>query len=603
MTEDDKKSAPVAEKPKVTLPSRIMVRDLGEALNLSHIDIIKELMKRGVMASVNQTVDFGVASAVATELGFDVEQGEAPTATKEKAAPAEAEGEVVEGELVEPEDEKSLQPRPPVVTVMGHVDHGKTSILDAIRETNVTAQEVGAITQHIGAYQVTVNDQVITLIDTPGHEAFTEMRARGASLTDIAVLVVAADDGVMPQTREAISHAKAAKVPIIVAINKIDLPAANADNVKQQLTQNNIIIEEFGGDVIAVPLSAKTKEGLDDLLEHILLVAEVAELKANPDRPAEGAIVESRKHQSRGPLATVIVQKGTLRTGDIVIAGSSYGKVKAMFDENGGRVKEAGPSTPVELMGLNKVPRAGDTFAVLQNEREARDLAEKRGRAETEGTTRAVTLEAVSGDIAAGRVKDLNIVIKADTVGSIEAIRGSIEKLSIDEVRVHVISTGTGNVSESDVMLASASRAIILGFTVKTDLGAKKRAEVEGVDIRLYDIIYVLIEDIEVAVKGLMDPVFQDVIDGHAEVRATFKVKGGKISGCMVTDGLVRRNSLARVMRDGTMIHESKVSSLRRFKDDVREVANGLECGIGVEGFDAFEEGDVIEAFHTEQKG
>jgi translation initiation factor IF-2 len=602
VTEDDKKAAPVAEKPKVSLSSTIMVRDLGEALNISHIDIIKELMKRGVMASVNETVDFSIASAVATDLGFDVQQGEAPTATKAEA-PADAEGEVVEGELVEPEDEKSLQPRPPIVTVMGHVDHGKTSILDAIRETNVIAQEVGAITQHIGAYQVTVNDHLITLIDTPGHEAFTEMRARGASLTDIAVLVVAADDGVMPQTREAISHATAANVPIIVAINKTDLPAANADNVKQQLTQNNIIIEEFGGDVIAVPLSAKTKEGLDDLLEHILLVAEVAELKANPDRPAEGAIVESRKHQSRGPLATVIVQKGTLRTGDIVIAGSSYGKVKAMFDENGGRVKEAGPSTPVEVMGLNKVPRAGDTFAVLDNEREARDLAEKRGRAETEGTTRAVTLEAVSGDIAAGRVKDLNIVIKADTVGSIEAIRGSIEKLSIDEVRVHVISTGTGNVSESDVMLASASRAIILGFTVKTDLGAKKRAEVEGVDIRLYEIIYVLIEDIEVAVKGLMEPVFVDVHDGFAEVRAMFKVKGGKISGCMVTDGLIRRNSLARVLRGGVLTHESKVSSLRRFKDDVREVANGLECGIGVEGFDAFEEGDIIEAFHTEQKG
>ncbi len=598
MTQNDKKAAPVAEKPTLTLPSTIMVRNLGEMLGISHIDIIKELMKRGVMASVNQTVDFDVASSVATDLGYNVQQGEASAPTAEEEAPA-----AVEDEIAEPEDEKSLQPRPPVVTVMGHVDHGKTSILDAIRETNVTAQEVGAITQHIGAYQVTVKDHKITLIDTPGHEAFTEMRARGASLTDIAVLVVAADDGVMPQTKEAISHALAAKVPIIIAINKIDLPAANADNVKQQLTQNNIIIEEFGGDVIAVPLSAKTREGLDDLLEHILLVAEVAELKANPDRPAEGAIVESRKDRSRGPLATVIVQKGTLRTGDIVVAGASYGKVKAMLDENGQRVKEAGPSTPVEMMGLNNVPRAGDTFVVLDNEREARDLAESRERAAGDGTTRAVTLEAVSGDIAAGRVKDLNIVIKADTVGSIEAIRGSIEKLSIDEVRVHVISTGTGNVSESDVMLATASRAIILGFTVKTDLGAKKKAEIEGVDIRLYDIIYVLIEDIEVAVKGLMEPVFVDVHDGYAEVRAMFKVRGGKIAGCMVTDGLVRRNSLARVMRDGQMIHESRVSSLRRFKDDVREVANGLECGIGVEGFDTFEEGDVIEAFHTEQKG
>ncbi len=601
MTQNDKKAAPVAEKPTLTLPSTIMVRDLGEMLGLSHVDIIKELMKRGVMASVNQTVDFDMASSVATDLGYGVAQGETPPATEEEEAATAAAA--VEDEIAEPEDEKRLQPRPPVVTVMGHVDHGKTSILDAIRKTNVTAQEVGAITQHIGAYQVTVKDHKITFIDTPGHEAFTEMRARGASLTDVAVLVVAADDGIMPQTKEAISHATAANVPIIIAINKIDLPAANPDNVKQQLTQNNIIIEDFGGDVIAVPLSAKTGEGLDDLLEHILLVAEVAELKANPDREAEGAIVESRMDQSRGPMATVIVQKGTLRTGDIVVAGPSYGKVKAMFDDKGKRVKEAGPSTPVEVMGLSTVPRSGDTFVVLDNEREARDLAESRERDEAEGATRAVTLEAVSGDIAAGRVKDLNIVIKADAVGSIEAIRSSLEKLSGEEVRVHVISTGTGNVSESDVMLATASRAVIVGFTVKTDLGAKKKAEIEGVDIRLYNIIYELIEDIEVAVKGLMEPVFVDVHDGYAEVRALFKVRGGNIAGCMVTDGLVRRNSLARVLRDGILTHESRVSSLRRFKDDVREVANGLECGIGVEGFDAFEEGDVIEAFHTEQKG
>ncbi|HEY5625325.1 MAG TPA: translation initiation factor IF-2 [Dehalococcoidia bacterium] len=601
MTQNDKKAAPVAEKPTLTLPSTIMVRDLGEMLGLSHVDIIKELMKRGVMASVNQTVDFDMASSVATDLGYGVEQGETPPATEEEEAATAAAA--VEDEIAEPEDEKRLQPRPPVVTVMDHVDHGKTSILDAIRKTNVTAQEVGAITQHIGAYQVTVKDHKITFIDTPGHEAFTEMRARGASLTDVAVLVVAADDGIMPQTKEAISHATAANVPIIIAINKIDLPAANPDNVKQQLTQNNIIIEDFGGDVIAVPLSAKTGEGLDDLLEHILLVAEVAELKANPDREAEGAIVESRMDQSRGPMATVIVQKGTLRTGDIVVAGPSYGKVKAMFDDKGQRVKEAGPSRPVEVMGLNTVPRSGDTFTVLNNEREARDLAEGRERDLAEGTTRAVTLEAVSGDIAAGRVKDLNIVIKADTGGSIEAIQGSLEKLSGEEVRVHVISTGTGNVSESDVMLAAASRAVVVGFTVKTELGAKKKAEVEGVDIRLYNIIYQLIEDIDIAVKGLMDPVFVDVHDGYAEVRAMFKVRGGKIAGCMVTDGLVRRNSLARVLRDGILTHESKVSSLRRFKDDVREVANGLECGIGVEGFEAFEEGDVIEAFHTEQKG
>jgi len=587
----------VAEK-KVTLPEQVMVRDLGEMLGLSNVDIIKELMKRGVMASVNQTVEFDIAATVAGELGFEVEE-EAPTATVEEEVAAAA----IEGEPEAPEEAKDLQPRPPVVTVMGHVDHGKTSILDAIRKTNVTAQEVGAITQHIGAYQVEVNGHKITFIDTPGHEAFTQLRARGASLTDIAVLVVAADDGVMPQTQEAINHAKAANVPIIIAINKIDLPAANPENVKQQLTQNNIIIEEFGGDVIAVPVSAKSGEGLDDLLENIQLVAEVAELKANPDRPAEGAIVESRKDMSRGPMATVIVQKGTLRVGDIIVAGPSYGKVKAMFDDKGARVAEAGPSMPVEVMGLNTVPRSGDMFVVLTDEREARERAEDRERDLAEGAGRAVTLEAVSGDIAAGRVKDLNIVIKADAVGSIEAIRSSLERLSGDEVRVNIISTGTGNVSESDVMLAAASRAIIVGFGVKVDPGAKRTSETERVDVRLYSIIYELIEDVDTAVKGLMEPVLVEVIDGHAEVRAKFRVRGGNIAGCMVTDGIVRRNSLARVLRGGEMAHESRVSSLRRFKDDVREVANGLECGIGIERFEDFEEGDVIEAFHTEQKG
>ena len=587
----------MAEK-KVTLPEQVMVRDLGEMLGLSNVDIIKELMKRGVMASVNQTVEFDIAATVAGELGFEVEE-EAPTATVEEEVAAAA----IEGEPEAPEEAKDLQPRPPVVTVMGHVDHGKTSILDAIRKTNVTAQEVGAITQHIGAYQVEVNGHKITFIDTPGHEAFTQLRARGASLTDIAVLVVAADDGVMPQTQEAINHAKAANVPIIIAINKIDLPAANPENVKQQLTQNNIIIEEFGGDVIAVSVSAKSGEGLDDLLENIQLVAEVAELKANPDRPAEGAIVESRKDMSRGPMATVIVQKGTLRVGDIIVAGPSYGKVKAMFDDKGARVAEAGPSMPVEVMGLNTVPRSGDMFVVLTDEREARERAEDRERDLAEGAGRAVTLEAVSGDIAAGRVKDLNIVIKADAVGSIEAIRSSLERLSGDEVRVNIISTGTGNVSESDVMLAAASRAIIVGFGVKVDPGAKRTSETERVDVRLYSIIYELIEDVDTAVKGLMEPVLVEVIDGHAEVRAKFRVRGGNIAGCMVTDGIVRRNSLARVLRGGEMAHESRVSSLRRFKDDVREVANGLECGIGIERFEDFEEGDVIEAFHTEQKG
>jgi translation initiation factor IF-2 len=582
-------AAPEIEK-KITLPSQVMVRDLGEMLHISNVEIIKELMKRGIMASVNMTVDYEVASAVATELGFEVEGAEAEAAA------------VVED--TEPEEDASkLQPRPPVVTVMGHVDHGKTSILDAIRETNVTSQEVGAITQHIGAYQVEESGHKITFIDTPGHEAFTALRARGASVTDIAVLVVAADDGVMPQTQEAIAHAKAAGVPMIVAINKIDLPAANAENVKQQLTQHNVVIEEFGGDVIAVPLSAKTREGLDKLLETILLVAEVAELKANPDRPAEGVIIESQKEQSRGPMATVIVQKGTLRVGDIIVAGAATGKVKAMFDDKGQRLTEAGPATPALVMGLSTVPRAGDVFLVMGDEREARDLAEDRERDLQDGTQRAVTLEKVSGDIAAGRVKDLNIVIKADNSGSVEAIHSSLDQLTGEEVRVHIISMGTGNVTESDVMLATASRAIIVGFQVKVDPGAKRTAEIEGVDIRLYNIIYELIEDVDTAVKGLMEPVLIEVIDGHAEVRALFRVRGGRIAGCMVTDGAVRRNSLARVMRGGEMLHESRVSSLKRFKEDVREVANGLECGIGVERFETFKEGDIIEAFHTEQKG
>jgi translation initiation factor IF-2 len=568
----------------------LTVRDLSEALNVSSVDIIKELMKRGVMAAINQSIDHDMAASVAQALGFDVE---------ETGAPASA----LEGRKFEADEQDTgLQLRPPVVTVMGHVDHGKTSLLDAIRQTNVTAQEVGAITQHIGAYQVEENGHRITFIDTPGHEAFTALRARGASITDIAILVVAADDGVMPQTIEAIDHAKAAKVPIIVAINKIDLPAANPEKVKQELVQQSLVIEEYGGDVIAIPVSAKTREGLDNLLEHVLLVAEVAELKANPDRPAEGTIVESEMAPQRGPMATVIVQKGTLRIGDVVVAGPAWGKVKAMFDDKGERVTEAGPSTPVEIMGLNTIPRAGDIFTVVADEKEGRDAAEERARDIAEAG-RGITLEAISGDIAAGRIRDLNIVIKADTHGSAEAVRQSLERLGAVDVRVNIIHTAAGNVSESDVMLATASRAIIVGFNVKTDPGARRVADSERVDIRNYQIIYELIEDVEKAVKGLMQPVIAEVIDGHAEVRAVFRVRGGRIAGCMVTDGTVRRNSLARVMRDGEMIHESRVSSLRRFTEDVREVANGLECGIGVERFETFKEGDTIEAFHVEQRG
>jgi translation initiation factor IF-2 len=578
----------------VKLPRTITVRELGELLQSTPVDVIKELMKRGVMAAINQSVEYDMAASVAQELGFEPqpEEGGAKPGTAVAVAEEEA-----------GEDDEKLQARPPVVTVMGHVDHGKTSLLDAIRETNVTAQEAGAITQHIGAYQVEVNGHKITFIDTPGHEAFTAMRARGANVTDIAVLVVAADDGVMPQTIEAIAHAKAAEVPIIVAINKTDLPAAAPDRVKQQLTQHEVVIEEFGGDVPAIPVSAKTKQGLDDLLEHIQLVAEISELKANPDRPAEGTVIEAEKDANRGPMATVIIEKGTLRVGDAVVAGESWGKVKAMFDHRGERIREATPAMPAEVMGLESVPRAGEPLIVVEDERIARDLAEDRRRQSTDGAQQRVTLEAVSGEIAAGRAKELNVVIKADVQGSVEAIRGSLERLSTPEVRLNIIHTGTGAVSESDVMLAAASRAIVVAFNVKADPGGRRLAENEGIDLRNYRIIYELIEDIDRAVKGLIEPVTLEVVDGHAEVRAIFRVRGGRIAGCSVTDGVIRRNSLLKVLRDGEVIHTSRTSSLRHFKDDVREVTAGLECGIGVERFDRFQEGDVIEAFHTEQKG
>jgi translation initiation factor IF-2 len=580
-------AAPPAKK--VSIPAQITVRELSEALGITPIDAIKDLMKAGVMAAINQAVDFETASKVAVENGFEVQ------ALEEEAA--------AEDEEAVEEDPAKLMPRPPVVTVMGHVDHGKTSILDAIRETRVTAQEFGEITQHIGAYQTQVDGHPITFIDTPGHAAFTEMRARGANVTDITILVVAADDGVMPQTIEAIDHAKAAEVPIIVAINKIDLPAANPDNVKQQLTQSEIVVEDFGGDVPAIPVSATTKQGLDDLLEHIQLLAEISELKANPDRPAEGVVIESRKDPHRGPVATLIVQRGTLRVGDLVLATSAFGKVKAMFDDRGKKLKEAPPSTPVEIMGLDAPPGAGETFAVVTDERDARAAVDDERRRRSDDTqTRRVTLETISGEIAAGSVKELEIILKADTQGSVEAIQSSLEQLSTEEVIVQILHASVGTVSESDVMLALASRAIIISFNVKIEPGAKRQADSDGIDIRPYKLIYELLEDTEKAVKGLHAPVIKEVVDGHAEVRATFKVKGGRIAGCMVTDGLVNRSSSARVLRGGRVLHESRVSSLRRFKDDVREVNAGLECGIGVEGFATLEEGDTIEAFHIEEQ-
>jgi translation initiation factor IF-2 len=581
---------PEASAPAKTLeiPASVVVRELAELLHTTAIEVIKELMKQGVMASINQSVSYDAAAIVASQMGFE------PHLQGEEAV-------TVERREVQ-EDTAKLQHRPPVVTVMGHVDHGKTSILDAIRKTNVTGREAGGITQHIGAYQVEVDGQKITFVDTPGHEAFTAMRARGATVTDIAILVVAADDGVMPQTLEAIDHAKAAGVPIIVAINKVDLPDANPDRVKQQLAERELLIEEWGGDVIAIPVSAKTGDGLKDLLEHILLVAEVSELKADPDRPAEGTIIESELDPSRGPMATTIVRTGTLRVGDSVVAGDTWGRVKAMFGERGQRLKAVGPSSPAKIMGLSDVPRAGDILIVVADERAAREVMEVRERERGAAAQRA-TLEAFSSDVAAGRAKELNVVLKADVQGSLEALQQALEGLASDRARVRVIHIGTGKISESDVMLARASSGVIIGFNVRSEPGAVRIADAEGVDIRHYDIIYRLTEDIERALKGIMEPITEEVIDGHAEVRAVFKVRGGRVAGCMVTDGLVRRNSQVRVKRGGEVVRASRVSSLRRFQEDVREVQTGLECGIGIEGFSDVKEGDVIEAFHTETRG
>jgi len=581
---------PEAGAPAKTLelPATVVVRDLAELLHTTPIEVIKELMKQGVMASINQSVSYDAAAVVASQMGYEPHlQGEEEITVERREVQ---------------EDAAKLQHRPPVVTVMGHVDHGKTSILDAIRKTNVTGQEAGGITQHIGAYQVEVDSQKITFVDTPGHEAFTAMRARGATVTDIAILVVAADDGVMPQTLEAIDHAKAAGVPIIVAINKVDLPDANPDRVKQQLAERELVIEEWGGDVIAIPVSAKTGDGIKDLLEHILLVAEVSELKADPDRPAEGTIIESELDPSRGPMATTIVRTGTLRVGDSLVAGDTWGRVKAMFDDRGHRLKAVGPSFPAKIMGLSDVPRAGDLLIVVADERAAREVMEAREREQGAAAQRAATLEAFSSDVAAGRARELNVVLKADVQGSLEAVQQALEGLASERARVRVIHTGTGKISESDVMLARASSGVIIGFNVRTEPGAVRIADAEGVDIRHYDIIYRLTEDIERALKGIMEPITEEVIDGHAEVRAVFKVRGGRVAGCMVTDGLVRRNSQLRVKRGAEVVRTSRVSSLRRFQEDVREVQAGLECGIGVEGFSDVQEGDVIEAFHTETR-
>ena len=576
----------------VTLGDEIVVRDLAVAMKKSATDIIKTLMKLGVMASINDTIDFDTAELIATELGCKVQKQVTVTIEEQIMDDAEDKAE----DLVE---------RDPVVVVMGHVDHGKTSILDAIRNTAVTDTEAGGITQHIGAYRVKCGNRDITFLDTPGHAAFTSMRLRGAKCTDIAVLVVAADDGIMPQTIEAINHATAAEVQIIVAMNKMDKPEADPDRIKQQLTEHGLVPEEWGGDVICVPVSAKTHEGIDTLLENILLVADMQELKANPDRKAKGTVIEARLDKGRGPVATILVQNGTLHSGDVIVAGTAVGKVRVMTNENGAELKTAGPSVPVEITGLAEVPSAGDSFDAVSDERLARQLVEQRKHKQKEETWNSrnkVTLDNLFSQLEQGDMKELSIIVKADVQGSVEAVRDSLEKLSNDEVRVRVIHGGVGAVNESDVMLAGTSNALIVGFNVRPDPVAKENAEKDGVEIRLYRVIYDCIEEVEAAMKGMLAPKFREVIMGTVEVRQTYKISGiGTIAGCYITNGKVNRTCEIRVVRDGIVVAEDKIQSLRRFKDDVKEVAQGYECGIGLEKFQDVKEGDVYEAFVMEE--
>ena len=573
---------------EVTVPAAVTVKELAELFGCEVSEIIKHLMALGVMATINQNLDPDTVEILAEEFGVTLlkpEKEEDPTEY-----------------IPEPDDPRFLVPRPPIVTIMGHVDHGKTTLLDALRQTNVALHEAGGITQRIGAYQIRYKGHKITFLDTPGHEAFTAMRSRGAQLTDIAVLIVAADDGVMPQTIEAIHHAKNAGVPIMVAINKIDKPGANPDRIKEELSKEGLLAEDWGGDVIMTPISAKKKIGLDDLLENILLVAEMKELKANPKREAYGVVVEAQLDKGRGPVATVLVQSGTLRVGDPVVAGPAYGRIRAMTDDKGRRVKSAGPSTPVEILGLSEVPAAGDSFYVAANEKQARQLAEsviaKNRETLISQTPQKVSLDDLFNQIQSGNMKELGIIVKADVQGSVEAVRQSLEKLTNEEVRVRVIHGGVGAVTESDVLLASASNAIIIGFNLRPEPAAKAFADEEKVDIRLYRVIYNAIEDIQAAMKGMLDPIYEEKVLGHAEVRQIFKASGvGTIAGSYVKDGKFVRNCQVRIVRDGIVVYEGDLESLRRFKDDVKEVAAGYECGLVFKKFNDVKEGDWIEAF------
>ena len=589
MQQPKKAEAKVEEIKTIVIPETITIKELAEKMKLQPSAIVKKLFLQGTIVTINQEIDFEKAEEIAME--YDV------LCEKEKKI------NVIE-ELLreEEEDEKDMVSRPPVICVMGHVDHGKTSLLDAIRQSNVTSREAGGITQHIGAYVVEANGQRITFLDTPGHEAFTAMRMRGAQATDIAILVVAADDGVMPQTVEAINHAKAAGVEIIVAVNKIDKPSANVERVKQELSEYELIPEDWGGSTVFVPVSAHTKEGIPELLEMILLTAEVKELKANPNRKARGLVIEAQLDKGRGPVATVLVQKGTLKVGDSIAAGSCYGRVRAMMDDKGNRVKEAGPSTPVEILGLNDVPNAGEVFVALQNEKEARSFAETfitEGKNKLiEDTKAKLSLDDLFSQIKAGNVKELPIIVKADVQGSVEAVKQSLVKLPNEEVVVKVIHGGVGTINESDVTLASASNAIIIGFNVRPDATAKSIADREKVDMRLYRVIYQAIEDVEAAMKGMLDPIYEEQVTGHAVVRQTFKASGvGTIAGSYVLDGKITRGSKARITREGEQIFEGPLASLKRFKDDVKEVNAGYECGLVFEGFNDLKEDDMIEIY------
>jgi len=601
-TTTEKAEGTSAQKPRqVEIPSTIAVRQLAEMLDVTPVDVIKQLMRAGVMANINQVIDFKTASAVAVGFGVEAKLRHRPPVKAGRTAELKKQQKLAQGEQA-----AGLQHRPPVVTIMGHVDHGKTKLLDAIRQTNVVDKEAGGITQHIGAYQVDVNGQKVTFLDTPGHEAFTAMRARGAQVTDITVLVVAADDGVMPQTLEAIDHARAAGVPIIVAINKIDKPGANPDRVKQQLTEAGLVVEEWGGEVIAVPVSAKEKRGIPQLLENIMLVAEMEELRADPSRPAEGTVIEAEMDRTRGALFTALISSGTLKEGDVVVVGETWGKVKAMFNDAGKRVKRATPSTPVEVLGLDIVPQVGDVMLVVADEKAAQAVIEKQRQLVAKEITaqKAVSLSNLYEQLSAGKVKELGIILKTDVQGSVEPIRNSLEKLSNDEIKVRILHSGPGNVTESDILLALASKGVIVGFNTSVEPGAKRLAEREGISIRLYDIIYNLIEDVDKALKGMLEPTEVEVIDGHAEIRAVFPAgKKEKAAGVYVTEGKVMRGGSVRVMRGGQKIHEAAISSLRRFKDDVREVAAGYECGVGIQGFNDFQVGDMLEFFHIEKSG